>query len=99
MPYTPGDFSFEHDEQTRLAFEDMWIAITTTETWSAMVQDPGEGGFCWSRSPHIVAIHTALNDRVGHSGASLALTMRTMQRLARIGWDAFVAERTASTTH
>ena len=81
-----------------MAFEDMWTAITITESWAAMAQDPGSepgsgpNGFAWSKAPHIIAIHSALNDRVGHSGASMAGTMRVMQRLAKIGWTTFVSE-------
>jgi hypothetical protein len=92
--YQEGDFSFIRDEGDRMAFEDMWTAITKTETWAAMKEDPGPGpgGFAWSKAAHIATIQTALNDRVGHSGASMAGTMRVMQRLAKIGWTTFVSE-------
>ena len=92
-----GDFSFISKEADRMAFEDMWSAISKTETWTQMVADPGPGGFAWSKAPHIVAIQAALVDRVGHSGASIAATMREMQRLAKIGWTAYVLERTRET--
>ena len=92
-----GDFSFIRKEADRMAFEDMWSAITKTETWAQMGTDPGPGGFAWSKAPHIVAIQAALVDRVGHSGASIAATMREMQRLAKIGWTAYVLERTRET--
>ena len=81
-----------------MAFEDMWSAITKTETWTQMATDPGPGGFSWSKAPHIATIQAALVDRVGHSGASMASTMREMQRLAKIGWTTYVLERTRETT-
>ena len=90
--YQEGDFSFIRDEGDRMAFEDMWTAITKTEMWTQMALDPGPGGFSWSKAPHIATIQTALNDRVGHSGASLAGVMRVMQHLAQIGWTTFVSE-------
>ena len=89
-----GDFSFIRKEADRMAFEDMWTAITITETWNQMAADPGPGGFAWSKAPHIAMIQAALVDRVGHSGASIAAAMREMQRLAKIGWTAYVLERT-----
>ena len=92
-----GDFSFIRKEADRMAFEDMWSAISKTETWTQMATDPGPGGFAWSKAPHIVAIQAALVDRVGHSGASMASTMREMQRLAKIGWTTYVLERTRET--
>jgi hypothetical protein len=88
-----GDFSFISKEADRMAFEDMWTAISKTEMWNQMATDPGPGGFAWSKAPHIVAIQAALVDRVGHSGASIAAAMREMQRIAKIGWTAYVLER------
>ena len=95
--YKEGDFSFISKEADRMAFEDMWTAITITEMWTQMATDPGPGGFSWSKAPHIATIQTALVDRVGHSGASIAATMREMQRLAQIGWTTYVLERTRDT--
>jgi len=92
--YKEGDFSFIRKEADRMAFEDMWTAITITETWNQMAADPGPCGFAWSKAPHIVAIQAALVDRVGHSGASIAAAMRQMQRIAQIGWTTYVLERT-----
>ncbi len=90
--YKEGDFSFIREEEDRMAFEDMWTAITKTETWTQMAADPGPGGFAWSKAPHIVAIQAALVDRIGHSGGSMASIMRQMQRLAQVGWTTYVTE-------
>jgi RES domain-containing protein len=86
-----GDFSFIQDPMTRTAYEDMYAAITAANAWDEMKEDPGPSGFMWSTAPYVRRIHQALNDRVGHSGTSMAFTMRAMQQLARIGWSAFVA--------
>ncbi len=88
---SPGDFSCISDSMTRTAFEDMYAAITAANAWTDMAKEPSGQGFLFSRDDHIVRIHAALNDRLGHSGASMAMTMRSMQHLARVGWAAFIA--------
>lgn len=93
---TPGDFSCIRDQMTRTAYEDMYAAITKADAWSDMSKEPSGGGFMFSSDPHIGRIHAALNDRVGHSGASMGCTMRAMQHLARVGWPTFIAPYVAA---
>jgi len=83
---------------TRTAYEDMYAAITKAEAWADMAKEPSGAGFMFSSDPHIKRIHAALNDRVGHSGASMGCTMRAMQHLARVGWPAFMAPYVAAAT-
>ncbi len=85
------------DEMTRMAYEDMYVAITKAEAWSDMKKEPSNQGFMWSSDPHIGRIHGCLVDRVGHSGASMGCTMRAMQHLARVGWADFIAPYVAAT--
>lgn len=77
---------------TRMSCEDMYEAITKANMWGEMKYDPGQGGFMFSGAEVVDRVSAVLNDRVGHSGASFGMTMRAMQRLARIGWEAWVAE-------
>ena len=93
---SPGDFSCIRDEMTRTAYEDMYAAITKAEAWADMKKEPSGAGFMFSSDPHIGRIHAALNDRVGHSGASMGCTMRAMQHLARVGWADFMAPYVAA---
>ena len=86
-----GDFSMIRDEMTRTAYEDMYAAITKAEAWADMKKEPTGAGFMFSSDSHIGRIHGHLIDRVGHSGASMACTMRAMQHLAQVGWASFIA--------
>jgi hypothetical protein len=87
-----GDFSFVKDNETRIMFEDAYKAIDSVWAgWEFVERDPGEGGFMFSTSVIAVAIQKNMKYE-GHSGASYGWTMRKMQHLARIGWEAFVKE-------
>ena len=73
-------------------FEDAYKAIDSVWAgWDFVAADPGEGGFMFSSDPMSHAIQKGMKYE-GHSGASYGITMRKMQRLARIGWEAFVKE-------
>jgi hypothetical protein len=56
--------------------------------------DPGEGGFMFSTPPpKMVEIDRAVNDAYGgHSGASYGCTMRTIQYIARWGWETYARD-------
>ena len=90
MAVLKGDFSCIADDNTRMAFEDMYDAITKAEAWADVAKEPVGQGFMWSTDDYLLRIEQHLNDRVGHSGGSYAATMRSMQHLARVGWDAFI---------
>lgn len=92
MTSAAPDFSFIRDRMTRTMYTEMFMAIDKAGAWAAMREDPGPGGFMFSGAPIISEISAHLNDTVGHSGASFGFTMRSMQRLARIGWDRWAAE-------
>lgn len=72
--------------------KDGFQAITITESWAIMAEDPGNGGFMYSRNPRYEPINKAIKYD-GHSGASYGWMMRQMQRIAQIGWDAYVQQR------
>ena len=89
---TEGDFSFIKDEMTRTAFTDAYSAIQKAEVWELVKAGPGDGGFMFGGNAIRERIKPFYVDRVGHSGSSYAFTFRAMERLASIGWPAFVAE-------
>lgn len=93
MTYNPGDFSFVKDESDRIMFEDMYAAVTKAEAWEDIKADPGYGGFMFGAQTLVSRILVHLEDRVGHSGASFAYTLRVMQMIARDGWLHFVELR------
>lgn len=90
----PGDFSFLTDKETQIMLADAYQAIETAEEWEYMKTDPGEGGYMFSQSDTMSKIGSKMTYS-GHSGSSYGWTMRCMQRLARIGWEAFVLEMKA----
>jgi hypothetical protein len=91
----PGDFSFVQHKETRIMFDDAYRAITKAEAWDYMKTDPGEGGYMFSQSEMLTKINSCMKYD-GHSGSSYGLTMRMMQRLARIGWLEFAKEYSAA---
>ena len=92
ITYLPGDFTFINDDLTKDMLEDMYKAITETNTWEYVKADPGDGGFMLS-GPH--PFDGAIKN-MDHSGASYAMTVRDMQYIARHGWDKYVSDTTAN---
>jgi hypothetical protein len=85
----PGDFAWMKNKSDAHMLTDMWAAVNTANAWDFVRGDPGDGGFMFSGSNKISAIMS--HSKVGHSGASMAITLRAMQAIARDGWDAFVS--------
>ena len=96
MTTPAGNFSFIKDSMWRVMCEEMYAAVTAADAWTSMKEDPGDGGFMFSGAPVVARVSAHLNDTVGHSGSSFGITMRAMQRLARVGWDTWAAEQKAS---
>lgn len=65
-------------------------ALTKLGLWEWLAEfNPQQGdGFMFSHHPNLNAIISAITYQ-GHSGASFAWTMRTLQTLARLGWATF----------
>ena len=84
----PGDFTFVCDASERAMLEDAYKAITRTESWSIMANDPGEGGFMFAPLTYLDSVNKAM-EYTGHSGASYGWTMRQMQYIATHGWDQY----------
>ena len=84
-----GDFSFA-DSISRQMLEDAFQAVTVTESWEYIAKDPVGGSFILCADKRMMAINEALKFD-GHSGGSYGWTMRTMQLIARVGWDAYLA--------
>jgi hypothetical protein len=74
---------------------DAYYAITHLDAWDwlAAADPPTDQGFMfWSPRPAELEQIDAAIDK-GHSGASYGATMRTMQVIAKKGWDQWFAER------
>jgi hypothetical protein len=85
----PGDFAWMKNKADADMLADMWAAVTKADAWDFVRGDPGDGGFMFSGHNKISAIMS--HSKVGHSGASMAITLRAIQAIARDGWDAFVS--------
>ena len=73
-----------HPEYEREMLESAFATITNMEAWEFLENyDPGEGGFFMCKHPRVMSIQEMINKNYpGHSGSSLAFTMRKMQSIA-----------------
>ncbi len=73
-----------------MMLQDADTAITTCGLWDWMsTYNPTVGeGFMFSNHPNLDKISEVMTYQ-GHSGSSFAWTMRTMQQVARLGWETF----------
>lgn len=93
---TPGNFTGLRISNTdKMMFDDAYKTLTSLDLWDWLKQDsvPGNNGFMFSVHPQIADITNAMTYK-GHSGASFGLTMRTMEYIAKKGWDKFVYDLT-----
>lgn len=86
-----GDFnSLPLDKFTTQMLTDAYKTVTDLNLWQWLKHSsvPGEKGFVFSDSPQVELISKNLKfDQ--HSGASFGLTLRTMEYIAKYGWDAY----------
>ena len=96
-----GDFSFIPDDNEREMLSDAFNAVESViGGWETFIPEPEAGsGFMFSRvSPESIraqidAAIMASPSGNNHSGSSYGWTMRQMQGIARLGWDAYVTLR------
>ena len=92
-----GDFnSLNIPENDREAYECGVKAVNSVEGgWDFLkTYKPGHGGFIFSKNPpKMNEIETAIHKFYGgHSGSSYGDTMRTLEFIAKEGWEAFAKE-------
>ena len=80
---------YTKDEEEML--QDAYQAIEKTNMWGYMKQEPSGEGYMYTDDEELRLIHRHL-EYDGHSGASFAWTMRTMQQIAKLGEEAFIKE-------
>jgi hypothetical protein len=90
--FPEGNFSFVTDRDQQCMLREMYDAVTAADAWDYLQTADPAGGFAFGSAPEIDRINAALQDTLGHSGTSFTWTILSIQRLARIGWQAFVAE-------
>jgi hypothetical protein len=75
----------DYPEDEREMLNSAYDVITRLNKWSYLNEfDSGDGGFLFSRDPVANLIMQQIsNEYDGHSGSSMAITMRIMQKIAQ----------------
>ena len=92
---TEVDFSFVRDEMFKQILLSAYNVITREEKWKFMhdYNPPSDEGFMWSENIEINNLMDKINiDYPGHSGGSMAFTMRRMQFIGVYGYNSFKEE-------
>ena len=88
-----GDFSFISDNRTRDALQSAFtVCERTPGAWNLLLPEPPSGSFAFDNREQMNSLTNEINNeyRAGHSGGSMAFTLRNMQGIARLGWDQWV---------
>ena len=88
-----GDFSFISDDTTRDALQSAFtVCERTPGAWNLLLPEPPSGGFAFDNRPQLSSLKNEIDSayRPGHSGGTMAFTLRNMQGIARLGWDQWV---------
>ena len=88
LPITMQNFPSHYSKLERELLTDAHQAITACDLWDWMkTYTPDKyKGFVFSTHPNIDRINAAMK-YTGHSGTSYGWTMRTMEKIAKLGWN------------
>ena len=87
----PGDFNRLNLEQLwKDIFSDAYQAVTITGNWEYIAKLNPES-FMFTKDPEVLRINKEMKYD-GHSGSSYGFTMRTMERIAKYGWEKYAKE-------
>jgi hypothetical protein len=91
-----GQYEFI-DPTSRVMYTTAHAALTQLELWEFVKKDPGQGGFMYSDAPEVSKIYAKVEQLGyhGHSGASFGCILRSMQYIAKNGYNNFRNEYTA----
>lgn len=89
--FAPGDFSFIKDEFERISASNAYNAVTRLNVWAFFDKNPPRGGYFRWDHPTLSKIGREL-DSDGHTGMTMASTMRWMQRIRQDGWETAVSD-------
>lgn len=99
--YGNGAFEFVENSSNRALYKNMHTAISQTELWDWMrTFEPEQSkGFMFSEAPELNRIQAKMaEDPVSgnHSGSSYGCMMRSMQYIAKNGYDKYKADYLAA---
>jgi hypothetical protein len=80
------NFPLHYSKLEREMLADAYQAITACDLWDWMKNYTPDKGFVFSSHPNLDRINAALK-YTGHSGTSYGWMMRTMENIAKLGWN------------
>jgi hypothetical protein len=96
MSTTRGNFSSvpSVDKYEGYLLQDAYDAITAAEAWDYF-RTFSEESFMFSRSAVLTQVQARMKTMEEHSGSSYGFVMRTMEAIAKEGWEKWAAARAA----
>ncbi len=86
--YQPGDFSFFENKLWRETLTHDYACLTR-EDWLALRDHDSDDSFMWDTNGAVWdSIRAKMSD--DHSAASMACSLRNLERIAKFGWDSCV---------
>lgn len=87
MDFVPGEFEYIKNNSEKRMLQTAYKAITLTENWNYIKNDPGPNGFMWSGDKRARIIYNKIEELgyTGHSGCSFGCTLRDMQYIGKHG--------------
>ena len=97
MSTTRGNFSTVPgvDKYEAYLLQDAYDAITAEEAWNYF-RTFAEESFMFSRSAVLSQVQARMKSLDEHSGSSYGFVMRTMEAIAKDGWESWAAARARS---
>ena len=80
------NFPLHYSKLEREMLADAYQAITACDLWDWMKTYTPDQGFMFSSHPNLDRINAAMKYG-GHSGTSYGWMMRTMENIAKLGWN------------
>jgi hypothetical protein len=100
IPTNP-DFSFL-DDHTRRMVEKAYYTVSRLNEWDYIknYNSNESGGFLLSKDEIIINILTEIeNDYMGHSGCSIGITIRMIEKIAKHGFEKFRKDSSSNESH
>ena len=82
------------DKYEASLLQDAYDAITVAEAWEYF-RTFSEESFMFSRHPVLSQVQAHMKMLAEHSGSSYGFVMRTMEAIAKDGWESWAAARVA----
>ena len=87
MDFMPGEFEYIKNNSEKRMLQTAYKAITLTENWNYIKNDPGPNGFMWSGDKRARIIYNKIEELgyTGHSACSFGCILRDMQYIGQYG--------------